>query len=75
MGVSIDRCISDIFTLTAVSVIKIFLVQVTNQTLCCPFNNTVVSKSSIFLLYITPLNLFHKQSFENCISGSILPNS
>ena len=54
---------------------KIFLIQVTNQTLCSHCNNTVVSKSSIFLLYITPLNLFQNQSFENCISGSILPNS
>ena len=62
---------SDIFTLNTVSVIKEdFLIQVTNQTLCCHCNNTVVSKSSIFLLYITPLNLLQNQSFENCISGS-----
>ena len=47
----------------------------TNQTLCCHCNNTVVSKSSIFLLYLTPLNLLQNQSFENCISRSILPNS
>lgn len=47
----------------------------TNQTLCSHCNNTVVSKSRIFLLYITPLNLLQNQSFENCISGSILPSS
>jgi len=64
---------SDIFTLNAVSVKKkIFLIQVTIQTLCSHCNNTVVSKSSIFLLYITPLNLLQNQSFENCILGVYL---
>ena len=53
--------------MNAVSVLKedFFLIQVTNQTLCCHCNNTVVGKSSIFLLYITPLNLLQNQSFEN----------
>ena len=36
----------------------------TNQTLCSHCNNTVVSKSSTFLLYITPLNLLQNQSFK-----------
>ena len=67
---------SDIFTLNAVSVIKEdFSYSSAKSTLCCHCNNTVVSKSSIFLLYITPLNLLRNQSIENCISGSILPNS
>ena len=37
-------------------------------------NNVIVNKSSIFVLYITLLNLHENQLFENCISGVILPN-
>ena len=75
-----DAVFSDTFTLNAVGVMtedlkRLFLIQVTNRTLCSHCNNTVVCKSSIFVLYLTPLNLLQNQSFENCISATILPNS
>ena len=38
---------------------RLILIQVTDQTLCCDSNNTVVSKSSIFVLYMTCLNFLH----------------
>ena len=72
---SVHVVFSDIFTLIAVSVIKEdFSYSIDKSDFFSHFNNTIVSKSSIFLLYITLLNLFQNQSFENCISGSIFNN-
>ena len=63
--ISAHAAFSDIFTLNAVGVMTedlkhLFLIQVTNWTLWSDCNNTIVSKSSIFVLKHNPFALASK---------------
>ena len=70
---------SDIFTLNTVGVMTqelkpLFLIQQTDQSICTSCDNVVVKETSIFVLYITSVNVTHR-NFENYVSEAILPSS
>ena len=60
---------SVIFTLNTVDVMTqelkpLFLIQQTDQSICTSCDNTIVKETSIFVLYITSVNVTHR-NFEN----------
>ena len=70
---------SDIFTLNTVGVMTqelkpLFLIQQTDQSICTSCNNTIVKETTIFVLYITSVNMTHR-TFENYVSEAILPST
>ena len=73
-SMSADAVFSDIFTLNTVVMTEelksLFLIQQSNQSICSSCNNAIIKNTSIFLLYITSLNL-HYNKFEDCFWGYI----
>lgn len=75
-----DRAVfSDIFTLNTVGMMTqelkaLFLIQQTDQSICTSCDNRIVKEATIFVLYLTSVNITHRK-FENYVSEAILPNS
>ena len=74
---SADAVLSDIFTLTTVDMVtqelkSLFLIQLSNHSTCSSCSNAIVKNTSIFVPYITSLNL-HQNQTKNCVCESILP--
>ena len=70
---------SDIFTLNTVGEMTqelkpLFLIQQTDQSICTSCNNSIVKETTVFVLYITSVNMTHRK-FENYVSEAILPRS
>ena len=78
-SMSDDAVLSDIFTLNTVGVMTpelkpLFLIQQTDQSICTSCDNTIEKETSIFVLYITSVNVTHR-NFENYVSEATLPSS
>ena len=73
---SANAVYSNIFTLNTVGAMtqelkSLFLIEQSYQSICSVCNNAVIKKTSIFVLFITSLNL-HQKRFESYVSEAIL---
>ena len=73
-----DAVFSDIVSLNTIGVMTqelkpLFLIQQTDQSICTSRSSTIVKETSIFVLYMTSVNMAHRK-FENYVSEAILPS-